>query len=256
MATVPMEEALGIGGFDLTRALEYKPTFLEPEYPFEWAGLYDCTVGTHVLELMPGPDPAMSIVLLRVEDERVPLQDLAEHALRLFSLSPVDRGAGQMVYHGELRQQLLLNPRGAVRFPVSLAHDGRYALFTQHLPEEFDLKLLGPKLIDQRRFVAAHTHDDAVASVSLTVREPLDAAKFQQWLDRLLREHGADLFRLKGFLNFADTAERMVIQGVHMLVDTQVLEPWGDRPRVTQLVLIGRDLDEDELLTHLRACCV
>src|SRR5258708_13145784 len=39
-AAVPMSAVLGIGGFDLARALEYKPTFLEPEYPFEWAGAF------------------------------------------------------------------------------------------------------------------------------------------------------------------------------------------------------------------------
>ena len=38
MADAPMEQVLNVGGFDLDRALELKPSFLEPEYPFEWGG--------------------------------------------------------------------------------------------------------------------------------------------------------------------------------------------------------------------------
>ncbi|WP_394840354.1 GTP-binding protein [Pendulispora rubella] len=37
-ARVPIETVLDVGGFDLHRALEQKPTFLEPEYPFRMGG--------------------------------------------------------------------------------------------------------------------------------------------------------------------------------------------------------------------------
>ena len=36
-ASVPIAEVLDVGGFDLDRAVATKPTFLTPEYPFEWA---------------------------------------------------------------------------------------------------------------------------------------------------------------------------------------------------------------------------
>ena len=36
-----------MGGFNLERALEVEPRFLEPEYPFEWAGVYRLTAGGH-----------------------------------------------------------------------------------------------------------------------------------------------------------------------------------------------------------------
>jgi G3E family GTPase len=59
---------------------------------------------------------------------------------------------------------------------------------------------------------------------------------------------------MKGFLNFAGANERIVIQGVHMVVDTSVLGQWGDRPRRTQLVFIGRELDREALTTGFHAC--
>jgi G3E family GTPase len=59
---------------------------------------------------------------------------------------------------------------------------------------------------------------------------------------------------MKGFLNFRGSNERIVIQGVHMVVDTSALGAWGDRPRRTQLVFIGRELDKELLTKGFDAC--
>ena len=45
MADVSIARVLDIGGFDLDRALGINEAFLEPEYPFEWAGIYDLSEG-------------------------------------------------------------------------------------------------------------------------------------------------------------------------------------------------------------------
>src|SRR4051812_19203219 len=46
---VPLDAVLDVGGFNLSRATEMDPKFLEPEYPFEWAGAYALPPGTHEL---------------------------------------------------------------------------------------------------------------------------------------------------------------------------------------------------------------
>ena len=48
-ADVPLDRVLNVGGFNLGRATELDPKFLEQEYPFEWAGAYALPVGTHEL---------------------------------------------------------------------------------------------------------------------------------------------------------------------------------------------------------------
>jgi G3E family GTPase len=48
---VNLDHVLDVGGFNLSRATELDPKFLEPEYPFEWAGAYALPAGTHVLEI-------------------------------------------------------------------------------------------------------------------------------------------------------------------------------------------------------------
>ena len=47
---------IDIGGFRLERATELDPRFLEPEYPFEWAGAYPLGAGTHDLVIGHGED--------------------------------------------------------------------------------------------------------------------------------------------------------------------------------------------------------
>ena len=49
-AEVPIDAVLGLGAFDLDRALAVDATFLEPQYPFEWAGAYQLPAGRHILK--------------------------------------------------------------------------------------------------------------------------------------------------------------------------------------------------------------
>ncbi|ACB75008.1 CobW family GTP-binding protein [Opitutus terrae] len=46
---LPLTRVLNVGGFNLERATELDPQFLEPEYPFEWAGAYQLPAGKHEL---------------------------------------------------------------------------------------------------------------------------------------------------------------------------------------------------------------
>ena len=72
---VPVDTVLNLGAFNLDSALEKRPTFLEPEYPFEWTGVYSLAAGRYELSLAEGPDPAMSLVV-------VPGQGVEDAALR------------------------------------------------------------------------------------------------------------------------------------------------------------------------------
>ena len=50
-AEVPVETVLNLSAFDLDQILERRPTFLEPEYPFEWTGVYQLEPGHYVMTL-------------------------------------------------------------------------------------------------------------------------------------------------------------------------------------------------------------
>jgi G3E family GTPase len=258
-AGVPIPAVLGIGGFDLTRALEYKPTFLEPEYPFEWAGRFELAAGEHTLLLQPGPDPTMALALFEASSSAPDRRAAAEHAFRWFSQDVDPVATGGHVAPSDGLVILDLAPEGSSQYSVQVERTGSYWLITQHLPEEFSTELRAPDgalLIanDAAAFAASHTHDDEVGSISLDTDQALDARRFLDWLGRELQVQGARIYRLKGFLNFKGVDDRIVIQGVHMLTDTTSLGPWGDRPRRTQLVFIGRLLDQQALIDGFESC--
>jgi len=251
---------LGIGGFDLARALEYKPTFLEPEYPFEWAGAFELAAGDYSLTLQDGPDPSIEVLVCEAlpADELDPLK-AAERVFTLFSGTPNGQSPGAAIAPGLQVHRLDLPESGGSQFTVRIPAAGRYWLFTEHLPSEFSLELLdsGGRAavpIAEHNFDPGHSHDERVGSFSIETTRPINSDRFQTWLSDVLKTHGTRLYRMKGFLNFAGANDRIVIQGVHMVVDTTTLGPWGEQPRRTQLVFIGRELDREAISAGFEVC--
>jgi G3E family GTPase len=103
----------------------------------------------------------------------------------------------------------------------------------------------------------AHEHDETVGSMALVEPGAVDGEKLNQWLGELLRNHGTDIFRMKGILNFAGEDQRFVFQGVHMLFDGRPDRPWKPNElRKNELVFIGRNLEQMELADRFRRCLV
>jgi G3E family GTPase len=247
-AAIAVETVLDVGGFDLDRALRTKPTFLEPEYPFEWVGVYELREGVVTLELKPGPDPSMRLALVPVGacDDAAPLR-AAQAVLQSFS------GPPSTTVH-----DVAVDARSGARVELRVPRTGAFALVTEHLPEEFDLRLSEPagalSPLVSRAFAATHTHDESVTSVGIHAEGALDEKRLNAWLQTLLREQGADIFRMKGILNIAGQDQRFVFQGVHMLFDGRPDRVWGNEPRTNDLVFIGRRLDRAALEKGFNRC--
>ncbi len=93
-----------------------------------------------------------------------------------------------------------------------------------------------------------------MSSFCLETERPVDLERFRRWLSREMQLNGANIYRMKGFLNFKGYDERVVVQGVHMLVDNTSLGSWGSRPRRTQLVFIGKNLDRGQMMLGFENC--
>ncbi len=59
---------------------------------------------------------------------------------------------------------------------------------------------------------------------------------------------------MKGVLNIRGDERRYVFHGVHMMFEGRPDRAWGDAPRSSQLVFIGRGLDREELETGFANC--
>jgi len=254
---IDLDRILGIRAFDLAAKAAEVPDFLTEELPFEWAGMFDLVPGTYELRLQPGPDPEMDLVFSGPGlDREGAFDSCKKQGIVLFAEEPAR--AGETLEANENLYRLPVSAGGVFRLGVSQA--GRYALLTQHLPEEFEMVLVGDDgetlgACQEHRYASPHEHDDTVTSVGLNLGGDLDPQKFESWIVALLRTRGTDIFRMKGILSLAGDPRRFVFQGVHMLFDGQYGRAWeqGDA-RSNQLIFIGRDLDRSALESGLNAC--
>jgi len=259
-ANVPIAAVLDVGGFDLERAVAAKPTFLSPEYPFEWAGTYEVDEGKYELRLDDGPDPEMGLLAMYVDGgEQAHDKPAAERALRIWSEATLDVTPSSTVdIGGKQAASLQLQTPGPKRFELRSPRAGRLGLYTQHLPSEFQLSLHKGETamtpVAEQEFAAGHTHDEQVTSVGIHLEGEIDSERLNKWVSTLLREKGTDIFRMKGILNIKGAANRFVFQGVHMLFDAREDRPWGATPRANDLVFIGRKLDRAALTEGFERC--
>ncbi|HEX4163927.1 MAG TPA: GTP-binding protein [Bryobacteraceae bacterium] len=135
-AYIDLERILNVGGFNLDRALEVDPMFLEPEYPFEWGGIYQLEKGVSQLVVHAGPDPSMKVVLLPVKSvSHAGLEEAQMDAVLEFSAPEQILHAQQALTPGHQLYHLALNGGTSV-FPIQVDQSGAYALFTEHRLEE------------------------------------------------------------------------------------------------------------------------
>ena len=102
-----------------------------------------------------------------------------------------------------------------------------------------------------------HEHDDSVQSFVHASVHPFDATLLQAFFRRWIASHAKDLMRYKGVVAFEGMAHRVVFQGVHMVMGSDIGRAWGvDERRESKLVFIGRNLPKAEMLASLLACLV
>ena len=262
MANVPINSVLDKSAFNLDQALIRRPTFLEPEYPFEWTGIYPTKSGKYKIIMSEGPDPSMSLVIeLDQNTDDLSLRNGAERCVRLYAEDAETIEPGEIIPKGK-HVNLNLESSGQKEFNIEIEKDTKIGFFAQHTAEEFNMKLIEVDNNDEvlveieRTWVAQHEHDDEVGSFSIEKDGDLDEEKLQAWISKLLREKGVDIFRMKGFLSIAGESNRFVFQGVHMIFSGKPDRPWGSLPRRNQLVFIGRNLDEKEMRKGFEDCLV
>jgi G3E family GTPase len=258
-AKVEMDHILHVGGFDLDRALQVDPKFLEPEYPFEWGGVYRLEAGDYTLHLNEGPDPSIAVALLPVACAGpTALEGVVMDAVLTFSDQEQVVEPKGAVRPGKKLHQLRIG-EGQSQFNIKIDKAGAYALFTQHHPDEFQAALhnhAGPLApLHTHEYKPDHEHDEAVSSVGITIPGDLSEKKLNAWLRDLLMNHGPDIFRMKGVLSIKGDDRRFVFQGVHMLFDGRPDRPWSKaEQRHNSLIFIGRKLDRAKLEAGFKAC--
>lgn len=94
-----------------------------------------------------------------------------------------------------------------------------------------------------------HQHDTGVATCAFVLEgAPLVIKRFQETMNSIRRDNAEDLYRYKGIVCVKEPSgviKRAVLQGVHDLCQFEPRGIWPeDQPKKSQLVFIGRRLDE------------
>ena len=92
-------------------------------------------------------------------------------------------------------------------------------------------------------------HDARIRAFTLRRAEPVPAAALSLFLDLLTAQRGADLLRMKGIVQVAETPDRpLVLHAVQHVVHEPIeLDAWPSADRDTRIVVIGRDLDPEQV---------
>lgn len=100
-----------------------------------------------------------------------------------------------------------------------------------------------------------HHHDDDVKSFVFRSDRPFNPAKLEDFLGAIVQVYGPKMLRYKGVLNMKGTDKKVIFQGVHQLMGSDLGPKWSsEEPRISKLVFIGIDLPKDILLQGLEGC--
>ena len=100
-----------------------------------------------------------------------------------------------------------------------------------------------------------HHHDDDVKSFVYRATRPFSPAKLEDFLGAIVNVYGPRMLRYKGVLNMAGTERKVIFQGVHQLMGSDLGPLWKpDEPRISKMVFIGIDLPRDILVQGLDQC--
>ena len=102
-----------------------------------------------------------------------------------------------------------------------------------------------------------HHHDDDVKSFVFRAVRPFDPAKLEDFLGAIVNIYGPRMLRYKGVLHMQGTDRKVIFQGVHQLMGSDLGPAWGaEEARMSKMVFIGIDLPQDIFLQGLEQCLV
>lgn len=102
-----------------------------------------------------------------------------------------------------------------------------------------------------------HAHDDDVKSFVFRSDRAFDPAKLEDFLGAVVNIYGPRMLRYKGVLYMQGTERKVIFQGVHQLMGSDLGPAWGkDEKRVSKMVFIGIDLPQDIFLQGMEQSLV
>jgi G3E family GTPase len=100
-------------------------------------------------------------------------------------------------------------------------------------------------------------HADDIAAFAYRSSRPFDSARLDEFLGGLIQVYGPRLLRYKGVLLMDGADRKVLFQGVHQLMGTDIGAKWQENePKLSKIVFIGKNLPRDTFIQGLEQCLV
>ncbi len=105
--------------------------------------------------------------------------------------------------------------------------------------------------------MASGHHSDDIAAFVFKSERPFDTAKLDEFLGSVVQVFGPRMLRYKGVLLMEGADRKVVFQGVHQIMGTDIGAKWGENEeRGSKMVFIGKNLPKDVFIRGLEQCLV
>ncbi|CAN5901306.1 GTP-binding protein [soil metagenome] len=123
----------------------------------------------------------------------------------------------------------------------------------QHATDAVDA---GDTNAQQHNHHHAH-HSDDIAAFVFKSKRPFNTAKLDEFLGGLVNVFGPRMLRYKGVLLMEGADRKVIFQGVHQIMGTDVGVKWAEGElRESKMVFIGKNLPKDVFIQGLELCLV
>ncbi len=100
-------------------------------------------------------------------------------------------------------------------------------------------------------------HTDQIAAFVFRSERAFDPARLEEFLGSLVQVYGPRMLRYKGVLWMAGASRRVIFQGVHQTMGSDLGAPWGEQEaRGSKIVFIGQELPKQVFIDGLTQCLV
>ncbi|MBC3918625.1 GTP-binding protein [Undibacterium sp. CY18W] len=100
-------------------------------------------------------------------------------------------------------------------------------------------------------------HSDDIAAFVFKSTRPFNTGQLDEFLGGLVQVFGPRMLRYKGVLLMEGADRKVIFQGVHQIMGTDIGAKWGENElRESKMVFIGKNLPKDIFIQGLEHCLV
>ena len=184
--------------------------------------------------------------------------ELAALRHRLRHMNP--RAAQKVVHFGDVPIAEVFDLRG-FNLNARLDIDPEFLAADEHAHDHHDHHHHDGEHCDHPSHHHAHGHhhhaDDDVKSFVFRAERAFDPVRLEDFLGAMVNIYGPRMLRYKGVLWMKGTERKVIFQGVHQLMGSDLGPAWkADESRTSKMVFIGIELPRDILTQGLEQCLV